>query len=84
MGTHIGDSQARKKAHPVGQVVKFSTCPKIYAPSLRSFFPTGKAIIVAAMRMKFMTTKTVCSFPITFARVEARIPWQSIQHRKTV
>lgn len=58
----IGLSQASIKAHPVGQVVKFSVCAKMYWPSLRLPFcavPIGRAMMVAKIRMKFMATKTV-------------------------
>lgn len=41
----------------------------------------GRAMIVANIRMKFMTTKTVCSFPMILDMVEARIPWQQTQAR---
>jgi hypothetical protein len=40
--------------------------------SLDWYFLTGRAIVVARMRMRFMTTKMVWSFPITLKRVEAR------------
>ena len=47
------------KAHPDGQVERFSTCVKMYEAELRFFWPIGRAMIVAKIRTKFMTTKTV-------------------------
>ena len=80
----IGESQLSIKAHPVGHVVRFAVSVKMKWPSLRRFLaPIGRAIIVATMRMKFITTKTVCSFPISFDMTEARIAWQRTQARKT-
>ena len=80
----IGLSQLNINAHPVGHVVKFSVRPKIYPMEFLALaFPTGSAMIVATMRAKFMTTKTVCSLPMTRDRVEASTPWQSTAPRKT-
>lgn len=39
-------------------------------------------MMVANIKMKFATTKTVCSLPIILDIVEARIPWQQTQARK--
>jgi hypothetical protein len=33
--------------------------------------------------LKFIATKTVCSLPMILERVEASIPWQITQTRKT-
>jgi hypothetical protein len=43
----------------------------------------GSAMTVAKIRTKFMTTKTVCIFPITRAIVEAIKPWHATVARKT-
>jgi len=80
---HIGESQLIMKLHPVGQVVKFSTCVKMYEALFRDFCPTGRAMIVAKISMKFMTTKTVCSFPMTLAIVDAIKAWQATVARNT-
>jgi len=40
-------------------------------------------MIVAAIRMKFITTKIVWSLPIIFDVKVASIPWQQTQARKT-
>lgn len=82
----MGLSQESMNAHPVGQVVRFSVWAKMKCASLRSLercFPTGRAIMVATMRMMFMATKTVCSFPMILDKVEARTPWSRTQQRKT-
>ena len=54
---HMGESQASMKAQPSGQVVKFSTWPKTYAPELIgglfSCFPMGSAMAVATTRPMF-------------------------------
>ena len=71
----IGLNHDSIKAQPVGQVVRFSVSAKMYEPLLRFMaLPTGRAITVAKMRIKFMTTKTVCSFPMILDSVDARIP----------
>ena len=70
----IGESQLSIKAQPVGHVVKLLVSANIKCPSLRRYLaPIGRAIIVAVMRMKFIITKTVWSFPIIFDIPEARI-----------
>jgi hypothetical protein len=80
----IGDIQANIKAQPVGQVVKFSVCVKIYLASLRdACLPIGSAIIVAKMRIRFITTSNVCILFMTRWRVVARRAWQRIVHKKT-
>lgn len=79
---HMGDSQDNMNAHPVGHVVRFSTWVKIYDALLRALAPIGSAIMVARMRTKFITTKTVWSLPITRAMVEAIRPWVATVARK--
>ena len=41
----------------------------------------GRAMIVANIKMKFATTKTVCNLPMILDIVEARIPWQQTHAR---
>ena len=80
----IGDSHANINAHPVGQVVKFSTFEKMKAPSfLWEPIPTGSAIIVERMIAAFRNTATVCNLAMTLESVEARIPCVTTQPRKT-
>ena len=72
------------KAHPDGQVVKFSTCVKMYdALFSRCFAPIGSAMMVAKISIKFMTTKTVCNLPITLAMVDAMTAWHVTVAKKT-
>ena len=71
------------KAQPAGHVVRFSTLVKMNEPELRWCLPIGKAMIVAKMRTKFITTKTVCSLPMILARVDAMRAWQATVQRKT-
>lgn len=74
----IGLSQESMNAQPDGQVVRFSTWVKMYEALFReSLAPIGKAMMVAKMSTKFITTKTVWSFPITLAMVDAIAPWQA-------
>jgi hypothetical protein len=70
-------------AQPEGHVVRFSTCVKINEAELRWCLPIGRAMIVAKIRTKFMTTNTVCSLPIILAKVEAMRAWQVTVQRKT-
>lgn len=81
----IGESHERNHANPAGQVVKFEEVANMNLPSFRWLDrPTGNAIMVATMRMKFAKTNAVCSFPIAFEMVEASTPWQRTQHMKTM
>jgi hypothetical protein len=71
----IGLSQDSMNAHPDGQVVRFSTCVKIYEALFRDDpAPMGKAIMVAKIRTKFIITNTDCNLPITLAMVDAITP----------
>jgi hypothetical protein len=80
----IGLSQLSINAHPVGQVVKFAVCVKTNFPScLLCLAPIGSAIMVAKIRMKFITTNTVWSFPMTLLNVLAKTPCIKTQARNT-
>ena len=82
--TQIGLNQDSMNAQPVGQVVRLAVVAKIQVASFLSLaLPIGKAIIVAKMRTKFITTKAVCSFPMTLLKLLAKIPWQITQARNT-
>ncbi len=71
----IGLSHDRMNAHPDGQVVRFSTCVKIYEALFRELpAPIGKAMMVAKIRTKFITTNTDCNLPIHLAMVDAIAP----------
>ncbi len=64
------------KAHPVGQVVRFSTSENINAPSLRCEpLPTGSAIMLARMSAMLRNTATDWSLAMTLERTDARMPW---------
>ena len=79
----MGLSHEIINAQPAGQVVPFSTCVKMKLALFRCFWPIGRAIMVAKIRMKFMITNTVCNFPMTRAQVEAMKPWLATVHKKT-
>ena len=82
--TQIGLSHESINAQPVGQVVRLAVVAKIQVASFLSLArPIGKAMIVAKMRTKFITTNAVCSFPITLLKLLARMPWQITQARNT-
>ena len=82
--TQIGLNQDSMNAQPVGQVVRLAVVAKIQVASFLSLaLPIGKAIIVAKMRTKFITTKAVCSFPMTLLKLLAKIPWQITQAKNT-
>lgn len=81
----IGDSHERNQAKPAGQVVRFPEVAKMNLPSFRWLDrPIGRAMMVAAIRMKFANTNAVCNFPIAFDMVEARTPCKRTQHMKTM
>lgn len=64
----IGDSHASMNAHPVGQVVRFSTCENMNAPLFRldEAVPTGMAMIVPRISATFCSQpvrEVICSDP---------------------
>jgi hypothetical protein len=75
----IGLNQPSMKAHPIGQVVKFSKSVKIYAASLRGVpfmdRPTGSAMMVARIMMRLRMMKRVWNLPMYLFVVEARVAW---------
>lgn len=80
----IGLSHESMNVHPVGQDVRFSVCVKIYLAECRRFLaPMGSAMIVAAMRTKFMKTNTVWSLPMILDMTDERTAWQRTAARKT-
>lgn len=82
--TQIGLNHESMNAHPEGHVVRLAVVAKIYSPSFRFLDrPMGRAMIVANISTKFITTKAVCSFPMTLLKLLARIPWQTTHARKT-
>ena len=58
--------------HPVGQPVPFWISAKMKCAEFRwDARPIGRAIMVAKIRMKFITTKTVCSLPCSSDECES-------------
>jgi hypothetical protein len=82
--TQIGLNHESMNAHPVGQVVRLAVVAKIHVASFLFLErPIGRAMIVAKMSTKFMTTNAVWSLPMTLLKLLASIPWQMTQARKT-
>jgi hypothetical protein len=82
--TQIGLSHESMKAQPVGQVVRLAVVANIQVASFLSLpLPIGRAMIVAKIRTKFITTNAVCSFPMTLLKLLAKIPWLTTQARNT-
>jgi hypothetical protein len=82
--TQIGLSQESMNAQPEGQVVRFAVVAKIHLASLRVLErPIGRAMIVAKISTKFITTNAVWSLPMTLLKLLASMPWQITQARKT-
>lgn len=76
---HISHSQEL-----LTQEVRFSVCVKTYLAECRRFLaPMGSAMMVAAMRTKFMKTNTVWSLPMILDMTDERTAWQRTAAKKT-
>lgn len=75
---HIGESQASMNAHPLGQVVWSSNCPKTYEPEFivppLSTLPIGSAMTVAMTRPTFITMHMDWILGMTLAKNVAISP----------